>query len=59
MADAIIDGQNRRMSLETEEISSEVTDGNGASDMPVGDSAMVAEAVAESNVASDETEESQ
>ena len=58
MADAIIDGQNRRMSLETEEISSEVTDGNGASDMPVGDSAMVAEPVAESNVASDETEES-
>lgn len=57
MADAIIDGQNRRMSLETEEISSEVTDGNGASDMPVGDSATVAEAVVES--ASDETEESQ
>ena len=56
MADAIIDGQNRRMSLETEEISSEVTDGNGASDMPVGDSATVAEAVVES--ASDETEES-
>ncbi len=59
MADAIIDGQNRRMSLETEEISSEVTDGNGASDMPVGDSAMVAEAVAESDGANDETEESQ
>ena len=57
MADAIIDGQNRRMSLETEEVSSEVTDGNGASDMPVGDSATVAEAVVES--ASDETEESQ
>ncbi|MXY21105.1 MAG: 30S ribosomal protein S2 [Dehalococcoidia bacterium] len=57
MADAIIDGQNRRMSLETEEISSEVTDGNGASDMPVGDSATVAEAVVES--ATDETEESQ
>ena len=55
MADAIIDGQNRRMSLETEEISSEVRDGNGASDMPVGDSAMVAEAVVES----DEIEESQ
>lgn len=59
MADAIIDGQNRRMSLETEEISSEVSDGNGASDMPVGDSAMVAEAVAESDGANDETEESQ
>ena len=58
MADAIIDGQNRRMSLETEEISSEVTDGNGASDMPVGDSATVAEAVVESDGASDETEES-
>ena len=59
MADAIIDGQNRRMSLETEEISSEVADGNGASEVPVGDSAMVAEAVAESDGASDETEESQ
>lgn len=59
MADAIIDGQNRRMSLETEEISSEVTDGNGAFDMQVGDSAMVAEAVVESDGASDETEESQ
>lgn len=57
MADAIIDGQNRRMSLETEEISSEVPDGNGAVDVPISDSTMVAEPVAESSEASGETEE--
>ncbi len=39
MADAIIDGQNRRMSsFETEEISSEVIDGGDPDDVPAGES---------------------
>jgi small subunit ribosomal protein S2 len=42
MADAIIDGQNRRMSLETEEISSEDSEG----DEPAGAADGLAEAVA-------------
>ena len=37
MADAIIDGQNRRMSLETEEISSEIVDSGDAADIPLGE----------------------
>lgn len=46
MADAIIDGQNRRMSLETEEISSEISDGDGVAEIPVVETAVETKPVA-------------
>ena len=56
MADAIIDGQNRRMSLETEEMSSGSVEGDELPDVPVGEPTPVVERAGEVEDSNRETQ---